>query len=101
MTKLTVTRGADFSAEIAFDDGETSPAPINLTGGAVSAVFTWYGGEQAATVTIDDAAQGLASMSLNEAETARLPEGLFSTLTITQVSAGGKTEIQRVAVEVI
>jgi hypothetical protein len=101
MNVLIITRGADFAAELAFDDGETPPVAIDLTGSTITAVIAWTGGTQAATVAITNAAGGRATMTLAEAETLRLPTGRLSTLTITRVSAGGETTIERCDVEAV
>jgi hypothetical protein len=100
MDVLTITRGADFSAEIAFDDGETPPVAINLTGSALTAVIAWAGGSQTATIAVTNAAGGLADLSLTEAQTLAVPPGRLSRLTITRVMAG-ETTIQSVDVEAV
>jgi hypothetical protein len=95
---LTITRGADFNAALAFDDGETPPVALNLTGSALTAVIAWSGGSQPATIAVTNAAGGLADLSLTEAQTLAIPPGRLSRLTITRVMAG-ETKMQTCDVE--
>lgn len=94
---LPITRGADFSAVVDFDNDDGTP--INLTGFTVTAVISWAGGTLPMTVAVTDAAQGKATFSLNETQTSGVPLGRVSELTITYTSTGGDTRLQRCAVE--
>jgi hypothetical protein len=99
MTVLPITRGADFAAEVDFDNADGSP--ISLAGFTVTATISWAGGSLPMAVAITDAAQGKVSFSLTEAQTLSLPLGRVSGLTVTYTSAGGDTRLQRVDVEAI
>lgn len=97
MTALRITRGGDWSRLCTFQNGDESP--INLTGYAVSASIIWAGGQVAPAIEPVDLTVGELRLVLTETQTGLVPLGRLSELVITWTSSGGKTDIDRVAVE--
>lgn len=91
---LTIPRGSDWSAELAFKD--EANVPIDYTGAALSAVLVSNADETVILSPIavwTDAGQGEAMLSLSELETINVPMGTLSRLRITTVSVGSVTKI--------
>lgn len=94
---LSITRGTDFSAAVQFNNADGTP--INLTGYTVTASIAWATTSLSLSVSVTDAVAGEAAISLTETQTAAIPDGRRSKLTITYTSGGGQTYLDRCDVD--
>lgn len=101
MAVLVIQRGASFRAQLAFDDGEATPSPVDLTGSTVTVVITWRAGQLPVPFAVTNAAGGLGDIAITDEGTSLLPLGKLSRMTITREIAGGDTEVQAVDIEVV
>jgi hypothetical protein len=91
---LSIPRGSDWSAELAFKDD--ADVPIDYSGALLSAVLVLNTDDAEILSPVSmwtDAGQGQAILSLDETETLTVPMGVLSRLRITTVTTGGITKI--------
>lgn len=97
MTKcntISISRGSDWAVSLAFKDEQDQA--IDYSGASLSAVLLSNEDDSQLATPIsvwDDAAGGLASLSLSELETVSVPIGILSRLRITTVTYEGTTKI--------